>query len=248
MKRPAAASIFIAFVALALPLGLGAQSAEEIVRKLEANQTHDTSRVEGRMIIHDRFGRRTSEFIMYSRGSDEALIEFTSAEEAGQKVLRTDDEIYLFYPDASELIRLQGAALRQSMLGSDVSYEDMTGNKGLLDTYEVTLDGQEAVDGRACYALDLEATSRDVAYPRQKLWVDAELFVMREAEQYALSGRLLKVMEVEELMRRSGKVFPSHIVVRDQLKQNTRTEFIIETAEINVDLPPRIFSVEELTW
>jgi outer membrane lipoprotein-sorting protein len=185
---------------------------------------------------------------MYARGTEEAVIEFTSDEEAGQKVLRTGDEIYLFYPDASELIRLQGAALRQSMLGSDVSYEDMTGNKGYLDTYEVSLTGREDVNGNPCHVLELEAISRDVAYPRQKIWVDAELYVMRKAEQFALSGRLLKVMDVQELLRTSGKVFPSHITVRDQLKRNTRTEFIIEEAEINIDLPSRIFSVEELTW
>jgi outer membrane lipoprotein-sorting protein len=228
--------------------GALAQSAEEIIRRLESNQTHETSRIEGRMVIHDRFGQRTSEFIMYARGEEEALIEFTSASEAGQKVLRTEDEIYLFYPDAAELIRLQGAALRQSMLGSDVSYEDMTGNRGYLDTYEVELGGRERIDGRPCYVLELEATSRDVAYPRQKMWVDAELYVMRRAEQYALSGRLLKVVEVQELMREAGKVFPSHMTIRDQLKQDTRTEFVIEEAEIGIDLPPRIFSVEELTW
>jgi outer membrane lipoprotein-sorting protein len=228
--------------------GAFAQSAEEIIRRLEDNQTHETSRVEGRMVIHDRFGQRTSEFIMYARGADEALIEFTSASEAGQKVLRTEDEIYLFYPDASELIRLQGAALRQSMLGSDVSYEDMTGNRGYLETYDVSLAGREEIDGNPCYVLELEATSRDVAYPRQKVWVDTELYVMRRAEQYALSGRLLKVVEVQELMRQAGKVFPSHLTIRDQLKRDTRTEFILEEAEIGIDLPPRIFSVEELTW
>jgi outer membrane lipoprotein-sorting protein len=244
MKRTA----LLILVALLPVLGAAAQNAEAIIQRLEANQTHETSRVEGRMVIHDRFGRRTTEFIMFARGTDDALIEFTSAEEAGQKVLRTGDEIYLFYPDASELIRLQGAALRQSMLGSDVSYEDMTGNRGYLDTYDVRVAGREEIDGNACHVLELEATSRDVAYPRQKLWVDAELYVMRKAEQYALSGRLLKVMEVEELMRQDGKIFPSHITIRDQLKQDTRTEFIIEEARINLDLPNRIFSVEELTW
>ncbi|MFW6223714.1 MAG: outer membrane lipoprotein-sorting protein, partial [Spirochaetota bacterium] len=103
MKRIA----LLALMALVPVVGALTQSAEEIIRRLEANQTHETSRTEGRMVIHDRFGRRTTEFIMFARGSDDALIEFTSAEEAGQKVLRTDDEIYLFYPDASELIRLQ---------------------------------------------------------------------------------------------------------------------------------------------
>ena len=113
-----------------------ALSAEEVVRRLEERRVYETSRAEMSMTISDRFGTRESTMIAWSRGTDEALIEFTSAAERGQKILRTADEIYLYYPDAAELVRLQGAALRESMLGSDVSYEDLTGGKTLLDTYK----------------------------------------------------------------------------------------------------------------
>jgi hypothetical protein len=227
---------------------LFAQSAEEIIRRMEANQTHETSYIEGRMIISDRFGSRTSSFEMYSQGEENVLVEFTSAAEAGQKVLRTEDEIYLFYPDAAELIRLQGSALRESMLGSDVSYEDMTGNRGILDTYRATLSGRETIRGFDCFVVELEATSRDVAYPRQRLWIDSGLFVMRRSEQYALSGRLLKEIVVTDLMERSGRIFPSAMTISDTLKANSSTEFIVDEAEIGLRLPPNIFSLEELTW
>ena len=248
LSRTTAAAGFAALLLAGVIAPAAAQSAEQIIRRMEENQTHRTARIEGRMEIRDRFGRRTSTFISWSEGADKALVEFTSPAERGQKVLRTEDEIYLYYPDAAELIRLQGAALRDSLLGSDVSYEDMTGNRGLLASYRVSVAGTETVNDRRCYVVELEARTRDVAYPRQKLWVDAEQYVMRRAEQYALSGRLLKVMEVEETMRRDGKIFPSRIVIMDQLKRNSRTEFIIEEAAIDVSLPPNIFSLEELRW
>ncbi len=226
----------------------GAQSAEDVVRRMEANQTHETSEIQGRMVITDRFGSRTSSFRMWSEGEEKVLVEFTGAAEAGQKILRTEDEIYLYYPDASELIRLQGSALRESMLGSDVSYEDMTGNRGLLDTYRVSLEGRETIRGFDCFVVEMEATSRDVAYPRQRIWVDSRLYVLRRSEQYALSGRLLKETEVTELMERSGKIFPSALTISDTLKSNSSTAFIIDEARIGVRLPPNIFSLEELTW
>lgn len=246
---PAAARVATVLAMMALSSASAwSQSAEEVIRRMEANQTHGTSYIEGRMIVRDRFGSRTSSFEMYSEGEENVLVEFTSAAEAGQKVLRTQDEIYLFYPDAAELIRLQGAALRESMLGSDVSYEDMTGNRGILDTYRATLAGRETVRGFDCFVVDLEATSRDVAYPRQKVWVDSELFVMRRSEQYALSGRLLKEIVVTELMERSGLVFPAAMTISDTLKANSGTEFIVDEARIGIRLPPNIFSLEELTW
>jgi outer membrane lipoprotein-sorting protein len=86
---------------LVLPaLFTAAQTAEDIVARLQANQVFKTSRMQGVMTVTDRFGTKETRFISYSRGDAEALIEFTSTEEKGQKILRTKDEIYLFYPDA----------------------------------------------------------------------------------------------------------------------------------------------------
>ncbi|TVQ96402.1 MAG: outer membrane lipoprotein-sorting protein [Spirochaetaceae bacterium] len=241
-------ALSIILLALIPATTLMAQSAEEIITRMERNQVHDTSRMEGRLIINDRFGSRTSSFISYARGADDALIEFTSAGERGQKVLRTRDEVYLFYPDAAELIRLQGAALRDSMLGSDVSYEDMTGNRALLDNYRVSLDGEETINDHPTFRVKLEARGRNVAYPRQTIWVDRELFVMRRAEQFSANGRLLKEVEVKETMEVSGLTFPSRMVIRDVLKRNSSTEFVIDKAEVNISLPRNVFSLESLRW
>ena len=184
MKRAIALLIIIsAAVAPAF-----AQTAEDIIRRMEANEVHQTAHAVGSMVIHDRFGDRTTRFESWAEGEDKALIEFTSAAEAGQKILRTDDQIYLYYPDAAELIRLKGSALRDSVMGSDMSYEDMTGGKGLLSDYEVTLAGMEDVDGISCYRIDMEAKSRDVPYASQTLWIDAQRYFTRQAHMYARSG------------------------------------------------------------
>lgn len=236
---------------IVLPAALPAQSppsAEEIIRRLEDHRTYDTSRAEMTMTISDRFGERESTMTTYSRGAEEALIEFTSPGERGQKVLRTEDEIYLYYPDAAELVRLQGAALRESMLGSDVSYEDLTGGKTLLDTYEVSLEGEAEIDGHATYRVDLEARRRNVPYPRQTVWVDAELFVARRTEQYALSGRHLKTVSAFEIEMIDDVPVPRRQVISDELKRNSSTTVRIDSLEIGVSLDDSIFSLEELSW
>ena len=234
---------------LCAPLTVAAQSAEQFIRNMEANQVHDTSIIEGRIIITDRFGERASDFITYNRGTEDSLLEFTSAAERGQKVLRTSDEIYLFYPDAAEIIRIQGAALRESLLGSDVSYEDMTGNRGLLDDYRVTISGTDTVNGAPTTIVELRATSAsDVAYPRQLLWIDNKDYVLLKAEQYALSGKLLKVTETQETTVQQGKIFPIRQTIEDKLKRNSQTEVVFETIRIDASLPRNIFSLEELSF
>lgn len=241
------------FLMLALLVGgvavlAAQQSAEQFIRNLEKNQTHDTSIIEGRIIVTDRFGERASEFISYNRGAEESLLEFTSAAERGQKVLRTADELYLYYPDAAEIIRLQGAALRESLVGSDVSYEDVTGNRGYLEDYSVSIVGSESVADRPATIIEMIAISDDIAYPRQRLWIDNTDYVLLRSEQYALSGRLLKISDTKRTTTQRGKIFPVHLVISDQLKRNSRTDVILDAINIDPTLPRGIFSLEELSF
>jgi len=234
--------------AFAIPVSVLAISAEDVVRKLEKNTVIKTAWTDGCLLIHDRFGTKKTTFISYSRGADTMLIEFTSVEEEGMKILRTSNEIYLFYPDAEELIRMQGAALKESVLGSDMSYEDMTGDKSLLTSYRATLEGIEEVDGAACYKVNLEAKSSDVPYYREIMWIDKELFIYRQIHKFSRSGKLLKEISINNIRQVSGKNIPFHMVLKDTLKRNSSTEFFINDIKINLHLDPDIFSLEELTW
>ena len=215
---------------------------------MQSNQVYETSRMRGRMTVTDRFGTKVTTFISSSRGSEDALIEFTSTEEKGQKILRTRDEIYLFYPGAEELIRLQGAAFRDAVLGSDMSYEDLTGGKTILELYEVSLEGRETVDGADCWRIAMKAKGRNVAYPRQVIWVDPELWSPRRMQQFSLSNRLLKESRLSGFRQVAGRVVPTRVVLEDKLKKGSSTEFVVEDIAIGIPLDPALFSLEKLTW
>lgn len=227
---------------------LRGQSAEEIVRELDRRQSFSTVESRGSMITRDRFGTKTSEFISWSKGDREFLVEFTSAAEAGQKVLRTPDALFLYFPDAEEIIRLQGAALRQSMLGSDISYEDMTEGNDTLEKYAVRLLREEQVDGRECYVIDMTARKRSVPYPRQTLWVEKERLLPYKAHYFSRSGKLLKEMRVEEVRAIGDKFFLTRMILEDRLKRNSSTELIIDEVETDLDLAGDFFSLDSLSW
>jgi outer membrane lipoprotein-sorting protein len=220
----------------------------EIVRRMEKNQVHKTAESQGSIVITDRFGPRTKTFKASSMGTDKMLIEFTNLEEAGQKILRSGDEIYLYFPEAEEVIRLQGSGLKDSVMGSDFSYEDLTGEKGLLDLYTVEMEGSEKVDGRDCFILKLTGKKKDIAYPLQRMWVDSELFVTRRASYFSLSGKPLKEMTVSEIREVSGKNIPTRLEMRDLMKKNTSAVFQISKITIDAPIDPKIFTREELSW
>jgi outer membrane lipoprotein-sorting protein len=239
----------ILVIVLLLPAALlPALSPEEIVRRLEENQIHETAYSEGRMITTDKYGSITRTFRSWARGDEEALIEFTSKGEEGQKILRTEDEIYLYFPDAEDVLRIQGSAMRDSIMDSDFSYEDMTGGKSLLDDYNTELEGNERVNGIDCYVIRLTAKSRSVPYHSQLLWIDSSRFTSLKGHKFSRSGTLLKEMEFDEITEIEGKYIPTQIVVRDKMKKDSSTRMILDTLELGITIDPRIFSLEELTW
>ena len=239
---------FLQITILLIPGLLFSITPEEIIKRMEQNQVHDTAKAEGKMITTDRFGTIERTFVSYSRGEDDSLIEFTNKEEAGQKILRTQNEIYLYFPDAEELIRLQGAALRDSVMDSDFSYEDMTGEGGILDDYDVSLEGDEAVDGHDCYVIKMAAKRRSIPYQLQKIWVDKELMVYRKAHRFTKNGTLLKEMLITRIEDIDGKHVPTKFEMSDKMKKDSKTVFILEDLQIGISLDPSIFSVDELTW
>jgi outer membrane lipoprotein-sorting protein len=238
----------LAALLLAAACAASAQSAEQIVRRMEDAQRFRTQEAEGALIITDRFGSRTKTFRSWAEGEERMLLAFTNPEEKGQKILRLQEEIYLYFPDAEEVIRLQGAALKESVMGSDFSYEDLTGEKSVLDLYDARLLGAEQIGGRAHHLLELKAKGRGQAYPLQKLWVDAQTFFPRKAEYYALSGRLLKTLEVLETRQVSGRTVMSRAIMRDAMKKSSSTEFRVDRVKIDEPLPKNIFSLEALSW
>jgi len=240
--------IMVVIVTFISMFSLAAMTAEEIVKAMDAAGTFSTAYSEGEIVTTDRFGIKISTFKAWSRGAYDSLIEFTSVAERGQKILRTQGELYLFYPDAEELIRLQGSALRQSMLGSDISYEDMTGEKDTLSQYTVRLLGQETIGERLCHVLEMSAKTRTVAYPKQKVWVDTKTYVIWKGEYSTQTGRLLKEMTVLKTMESAGKTFPAVTRISDKMKRDSQTEMRIIRMDVDIPLDPKIFTLQNLTW
>ena len=124
----------------------------------------------------------------------------------------------------------------------------MTGEKDTLARYKASLAGTETVSGHSCHILELVATTRTVAYPRMKLWIDTESFIVRKAEYSTQTGRLLKQMEVIETRSIGSRTIPVRTSISDALKKDSRTIMITQEIQIDIPLDSGLFSLENLTW
>jgi len=223
-------------------------SGEDIIRKVDENLTFDSARFEAKMIIYVGDQVREKRMEMYAEGSEKSFAEFTyPARDSGVKYLKLGDQMWMYLPSVEKVIKIAGHMLRQSMMGSDYSYEDALESGELLEKYKVTLAGKEKIGNKEAYVLELTARVKDVTYYKRKLWVDIDTFIPLKEELYAKSGKLLKVSETEKIGKFGGRSYPTKSVLRNLLRKDSRTEFIVTKAEFDADIPAEIFTERNLS-
>ena len=223
-------------------------TAEALLAKLDHNETSTSAHALGSLSVQDRFGTKVTTFESWSRGNDASLVVFTSGEEKGQKILRLKDTLYVAYPDADKPVKIQGAALKDSVAGSDLSYEDMAGDTSLVSRFSALRSADEPVGGEPCAVLELTAKKPGLAYPFQKIWVSLKDFSPRKSERYSQNKRLLKTEEVLAVTVASGRTVTTKAVLSDAVKVKSKTTFEISTIDLDIAVDPRKFTLEELTF
>jgi outer membrane lipoprotein-sorting protein len=226
-----------------LATNLSAQTADEILDRVDRNMSSENRIFESAMIIHGRRTSRTITSISYSVGDKKSFTEYLSpAREQGTKMLKLEDQLWIYSPSTDRTIQISGHMLRQSVMGSDLSYEDMMEDRKLTDVYDAEVIGSENIDGRPAWVLELNGNVDDLAYAIRKEWIDKERYIPLKEELYAKSGQLLKRSTLSDVVNIEGRWFPTTIVYKDMLKQGDGTEFKITSIKFNQDIPEYIFT------
>ena len=214
-------------------------SGEEILQRVDRNMVVEQAVSVSTMIIHGRSGTRTIQSKAWTKGEDRAFVEYLSPpREKGKKMLRIGDMLWNYSPEPNDrIITISGHLLRQSLMGSDLSYEDMMENDKMAEVYDANVTGREELNGRNCWVLELTAKKRDVAYHSRKVWIDSERWLPLKEERYAKSGRLLKNMEINEVFNVENRWYPKKMTFKDMLSRGKGTEYIIESIDFDVEIP-----------
>ncbi len=224
-------------------LGYAQPEAKEILNRVDRNMSSENRIMESSMTIHGRRSSRTMTMRTYGEGEDKAYTEYLSpAREQGTKMLKLEDQLWIYSPSTDRTIQLSGHMLRQSVMGSDLSYEDMMEDRKLLDIYGAVIEGEETIDARKTYVLTLTAKVEDVNYHSRKVWIDTERYIPLKEELFAKSGQLLKRTILSEVEKIDGRWFPTKMVYKDMLKQGKGTEFKITSIKFNQPIPEHIFT------
>lgn len=243
MRKSAPLAIILILILFLILTGTAAaQTAGEIVRRADEAMDYQSAYMEARMVNTDQFGSKTIEYTAWAKGHN-FLMEFTSTAEYGQKILRTEDRIYHFFPEA-ETIFTRGKG--DTIVGL-ISYEDVTDESDILDNYEAALEGEEELNEKECYIIGLEVKAgKRVAYPIQRVWIEKKTYTIWRLEMYTRTGKPLKTMQIREVKEYGGKQMATDILITDQVRRDMESEIFIEEIELNIEVPDGMFTRREL--
>lgn len=236
-----------ALIPLVVEPAFAAPTVDQILAAVDQNLTFDSRTAHVTMTVVKPNRTKVYEIVSYGRGEEEGATEFLApARDAGTRMLKKNDELWIYMPSVEKVQKLSGHMLREGMMGSDVSYEDMLEASNWRTQYTATVLPDEMINGRPCWVLDMSAKTPDVSYPKRKVWIDQGWSLPVRQELFALSGMLLKVWTMEDPVQYGTRWYPTKMVIEDKFQQGTRTELVFTELKFSVALEDEVFTTRWL--
>ena len=154
------------------------------------------------------------------------------------KYPRRDDDRWLFMPALNLVRRLAARDSAQSFVGSDFTYEHVSGRDPESDRH--TLRGEEQRRGKACYVVESQAQA-SAEYSRKVAWIDKTTWLPVEEEYYDVRGELFKVFTAEEVRDVSGHPTITKRTMKN-VKTGHRTDVVFADVAYDVGIEAETFS------
>ena len=244
----------IFLIAVLLPFEVFAISAEDVMKKSQATFHYQGKDFKARVVMKlvSKGGQeRTRELTMLRKNYGEAggdqkffMYFFRPADVKDMtfmvyKYPAKDDDRWLFIPAINMVRRIAAQDKTSSFVGSDFTYEDVSGRDIQDDTHAILKE--EKLGGQDCYVVKSAPKKGDVNYAYKLSWVDKGNFLPLKEEYYDKKGELSRVFTADEIKRIKG--FPT-ITKRTMknLQSGHRTEVTYTKTDYNIGIEDSLFS------
>ena len=237
--------LLVALVCACLAPSVSAEEIDpaQLLVEIDNNMWSDTKFVIGRLVIDNGRRVRSLGVETWMQGVTKSFSHYKSpARERGTKMLKLESKLWMYTPNTDRKILIAGHLLRQSMMGSDLSYEDMLEDEKLSLAYTATIEKTETIEGVQCLVLILTAKNKNKTYQTRKVWADPERKIVLREQRFAKSGKLLKRIDFKDYFATGDRLFPRRMIFRDMLKENTRTTYFFDEVKFDLKIPPKYFS------
>ncbi len=156
--------------------------------------------------------------------------------------------MFLYAPEIRKTRRVSSQMLKGKIFGTDFSYEDFQRVLGAGTAEDATRLPDAELDGVDVYVVEGRSNPEaGSAYERSLSFVDKRTCVPIRTELYEVGGRLRKLLTAnpDRIEDTQGLWLPRELVMED-VRDQTQTTLVIESIEVNHEIPNTLFRVDRL--
>lgn len=218
-------------------------SAEEILKRMEAlNNGFADQRMDIRISVIDGDGNKKSyDMTMLQKGDTKRLVTFNSGDWKGMATLVDGRQVNVYIPALRKVQRVAAHNMNQSIVGSDLSSEDMA-DVSWAARWNVAFDKED----ESSYWLKLTPKAESsYAYVTHR--VNKATFAQTETHYFNAAGEEVKRFINSDFADFHGVKRNRLITVSDP-RTSRRTEMEIKDFVVNQNLKDDLFTVRNLAW
>jgi outer membrane lipoprotein-sorting protein len=158
------------------------------------------------------------------------------------KYAETEDDRWIFVPAVDLVRRISADDKYSSFVGSDFTYEDVSGRNVEEDTH--TLLRTETYNGSECHVIQ-SIPKGSAPYTKQISWIDSTDFIPLKEEYYDAQNELYRMFSADSIQKvtSDGMSYPTVMVrTMDNVKTGHSTVVTYSSVSYDIDLNSDDFS------
>lgn len=244
----------IVALAALVPIAAWAASGEEVMRKSQAAFLYPGKDFKARVLMKliTKDGQeRLRELTMLRKnagepgGEQKYFMYFFQPADVKDMTFMTykypvkDDDRWLFVPALNMVKRIAAQDKRSSFVGSDFTYEDVSGRDIEDDSHVIERD--EKLGERDCHVVKSTPKAGDADFGYKITWVDKGNFLPLKEEQYDKRGARYKLFTADEVREVKGLPTVTRRTMKN-LQTGHRTEVAYLRSDYNLGIEDSLFT------
>ncbi|WP_083607997.1 outer membrane lipoprotein-sorting protein [Teredinibacter haidensis] len=254
---------WVAVISLGLSGSAMAETAADIMKKVDERYTGDTSNSEATLVLIDKRDRqRVRELSMFSSENTEvekSIIFFRSPSDVKNTSYMAydwsdeskEDDSWLYLPALKKVRRVAASDESGAFMGSDFSYADINGTD--YEDFDYTLENvSDPVEGFDCWVIKSTPKNRSViketGYSESISWVRKDSYMMVKSIIQVKKGKRTKYFSAKDIEKIQG-VWTAKTLQMVTTRQGAREHssvFKIQNIQYNKGVDETLFDTQAM--
>jgi hypothetical protein len=161
------------------------------------------------------------------------------------KKINGDDYRRLYIPASDKILAIAGSRKQDPFMGSDFSYEDVSGRHSSKDTHKLL--GEEKFNGKDVYITESTPKDKNDRNSKIKAWIDKSNYLPLKVQYFNKEGKVYRIYTSDKIKK--IKDFDT-IIKRTMTSPLTGTKTIMlvnpKKIEFNIGLEKKVFTERSL--